>query len=196
MVAVYVPTLFVLGIVVVIRLITGIPISFFTGDASVVAHAPLYAGFLSNVGILVWCSTAAICVFCAALLHQEIDSGRDLAQFFLFSGLITSILLVDDLYLLHSLIFPRYLHIPEKLVYLGYGVGLLLYLMRFRTVILKSEFPLLIFALGFFGLSIIIDIRPVDFYGQNLLEDGSKLLGIISWATYFINAGLSQLKPQ
>jgi len=153
---------------------------------------PFYVGIVSNIGFLVWASAASICLFSAAVLRQEAGK-REWYLFLLFSGFITSMLLLDDFLLLHVVV-PNYLHIPEMLVYLGYGLLISLYLIRFRTMVLKTEFLLLLFAFGFFGLSIIIDAGLIDFYGQNLFEDGFKLFGIVSWATYFIKVCVTQMR--
>jgi hypothetical protein len=107
--------------------------------------------------------------------------------------------LLDDLFLLHEEVFPYYLNIPEKLVFVGYGMIISLYLVKFRKIILKTEFLFLILAFGFLGLSVIIDLLPIATrllgnQGEFLLEDGFKLMGIISWFTYFARVGVAQLK--
>ncbi|MDH3604741.1 MAG: hypothetical protein OEU26_34480, partial [Candidatus Tectomicrobia bacterium] len=61
-----------------------------------------------------------------------------------------------------------------------------IYLVTFRTMILNTPYLLLILSFIFFAISIAIDIPDIPFYGQHLIEDGCKWLGIVSWATYFI----------
>ncbi len=66
--AVYTPTFLALVILVVVSLqTTGIPIAYLTRDSAAAAEAPFYAGIYSNIGILFWCSAAAICLFSAGI---------------------------------------------------------------------------------------------------------------------------------
>jgi len=113
--AVYILTLAVLCVFAILSLQTEIPISYFTRDPSAIMGAPFFIGLFSNVGILFWCSSAAICLFTFAVLRKDFDN-RELSSFFLFSGLITSILLLDDLFLFHEEVCLKYLHIPEEVV--------------------------------------------------------------------------------
>lgn len=108
-------------------------------------------------------------------------------SFFLgFFGLLTLILLLDDLFLFHETIAPN-LFIPEKVVYACYGAILLFGIIKFRKIILQTEWMIFGLALMFFSLSIVIDLFPIV-YTSNLefiLEDGFKILGIASWLSYF-----------
>ena len=56
----------------------------------------------------------------------------------------------------------------------------------FRKVILKTEFVLLLFACGFFVLSLCFDALhlPHGSVGK-YLEDATKFAGIVSWFLYF-----------
>ncbi len=188
----YIPILLLLCILAIVILKTKIPILDLTRDPARTLRAPFYIGLLSHIGVLLWCSSAAICLFSFALLRKDIND-RELQSFFLFAGLITSVLLLDDLFQFHEHVFPIYLHIPEKVIYIGYGTMTLLYIIRFKQMILKTEPLLLLFAFGFFGLSIVIDaiiILPL----HDLFEDGFKLLGIVSWLTYFTRVFTKQIK--
>jgi len=191
----YAPVLILFSI---IGLQTRIPVENVTRDPLAITKAPFYFGAISNIGILFWCSAVAICFFSFRLL-REIGRNKEFSLFFLFSGGITSILLLDDLFLLHEEVFPNYLNIPEKLVFVGYGMIISLYLVKLRKIILKTEFLFLILAFGFLGLSVIIDLLPfatrwLGNQGELLLEDSFKLMGIISWFTYFARVGVAQLK--
>jgi hypothetical protein len=191
----YAPVLILFAI---IGLQTRIPVENLTRDPLAITRAPFYIGAISNIGILFWCSAVAICFFSFRLL-RDIGRNKEFQRFFLFSGDLTSILLLDDLFLLHEEVFPYYLNIPEKLVFVGYGMIISLYLVKFRKIILKTEFLFFLLAFGFLGLSVIIDLLPIPTrllgnQGEFLLEDGFKLMGIISWFTYFARVGVTQLK--
>ena len=195
MFAVYTPVIILFAI---ISLQTKIPVPNLTRDPLAITKAPFYFGAISNIGILFWCSAVAICFFSFRLL-SDIRKNKEFQRFFLFSGGITSILLLDDLFLIHEEVFPYYLNIPEKLAFVGYGMIISLYLIKVRKTILKTEFIFLNLAFCFLGLSVTIDFFPIftrlfGNEGEFLLEDGFKLLGIISWFTYFARACVEQLK--
>lgn len=188
----------VLVLLVILKLQNRISVQTLTRDVSAVANAPFYSGAISNLGVLVWGAAVAITWFSFSLL-REIGVNKEFSRFFLFSSGLTSILLLDDLFLVHEQVFPKYLNVPEKLVFVGYGIIILLYLVKFRKTILKTDFLLLILAFGFFGLSVVIDLLPIvesrlGIEDQFLLEDGFKLLGILSWLTYYAKACAAALK--
>ena len=81
----YLPTLAVFVGVVCLALATGRYIWFFTNDPFVLGNLPFYAGILSNVGILLWCASAAICFFTALVLKGD-DQGQRWSRFLLMSG--------------------------------------------------------------------------------------------------------------
>jgi len=103
---------------------------------------------------------------------------------------MTILLLLDDLFLFHDDLIIRYFGVPEKITFIGYGGLLLCGLMLFKECILKTEYLILLIALGFFGLSLVVDVVQYiiePFIGQwrILFEDGFKLLGIVGWFGYF-----------
>ena len=208
----YAPALGLLVLTVLVSAGIQVPVSMLTRDAAAVMEAnPLY-GMLSNIGILLWCSAGAICLFSAALVWNK-EKESDSRLFLLFSGLFTLFLVFDDLFMLHDDLLERYLHIGETGLFLGYFAIILLYLIGFRKAILNSQFVLLILALGFFGLSIAIDIVPemmrsnqelwtgvkqtvssknsVSWY--YLIEDALKLFGIVSWFGFLVGACLQRI---
>ena len=108
--------------------------------------------------------------------------------FLLWSGLLTSVLLLDDLFLFHESLAPRYLGVSEEAVVLGYGIATAWYLVRFRRILLDREIRVLFAALAFFTLAVAIDefqdAWPSPW--RILFEDGFKLLGIVSWSAALI----------
>lgn len=191
---VYVLTLSMLFIVVTIHQQTKINISDLTRDPASVMGAPFYVGLLSNIGILLWSASAAICLFCSAVLRKDINN-RELPLFLFFSGIITSIFLLDDLFFLHESIYPAYFNVSDKTIYLAYAIMVFLYLIRFRVTIIGTEFLLLLFAFAFFGLSVVLGINLIDLPASHyLFKDGAKLFGIVTWSTYLTRTGLRHVK--
>jgi len=174
------------GLLFSITMISGyynIPISSFTRDPTVVLGGPSYVGFISNIGILFWAFTAAVCLF-SSVIHKHSNS-KTTSQFLFYSGLLTMWLLLDDMFMLHDSFLPNHLMIPEKLVYLGYVTIVLVYLVRFSTEILKHEYMTLLIAFSFFALSVLADLLLEQQGIEFLFEDGLKLFGIVTWFIFF-----------
>ncbi len=143
-----------------------------------------FCGGLSNFGVLLWCSTAAVCLFCATCLPAE---GKLEARHFLFySGVITLMLMIDDFFLFHEIVFPRILGIPGEILFLSYFLVVVYYLYRFHRLIFETDYILLVLAFALLGISFVADIIPFRIRGQFLVEDGSKFLGIVAWLGYFL----------
>jgi len=185
---VYLPTIIAIAIALIL-LPDDIPASFLTRDPASIAGEPAYFGLFSNIGVLFWCAAAAICLFCAVVC-QKIARNWQLTLFFLASGCFTTLLLLDDLFLFHERLYPRFLF-GETVAFSLYGAILGLLLLCFRRLVATTDFILLLLALGFLGTSAIADLAfESDPY---LIEAGSKLLGIVSWFAYWSRAALQQL---
>ncbi len=186
-----------IGSLILAIVITGQPVSIFTRDPAAITNEPFYLGAFSNIGILFWCAASTICFFAFALLKDLPNKTQD-RRFLLSSGLLNLWLLLDDLFLLHEDVLPRKFGIPEKLVYLTYGVIVALYLVKFRKYIFKTKFILLFLGLGLFAISIFLDnITLFTQHNEDLylvLEDGGKLMGIFDWFIYFAVVSLEKLK--
>jgi len=163
---------------------SGIPFAVFTRDPLAVAKARPYFGLLSNVGVLFWCSASAICLFTGNLLKGPAQHGRRI--FFLMSGLLTMLLLLDDLFQLHEAVFPGVLGIRQRYVLLVYLLTTAIYLLAYRKLILANFSIYMLAALSLFGISMAQDLFGGTSSSWNyLVEDGAKLFGIISWFIFF-----------
>ena len=197
--SVYLPTLCFLGSLVLLSLLTNTNLSYITRDPHAIANTllnlvplkplyfPVYIGVVSNLGILLWCATAATCFFSYMLLSKKLR-GKPSATFFLWSGGISTILLFDDLFLLHEEVIPIYLGISELIVFVGYLLIFVLYFTRWRRQILQTDYLLLLLALIFFSFSILIDRSSISINQDTFtfIEDSFKFFGIVSWSTYYI----------
>jgi len=177
-----------MGMVIILGAIyaAGIPLAWLTRDPLAIMGGEFYVGSISNFGILFWCGAATISLFTAGLLGRS-EEAREDRKFLLFGGLLTLLLCLDDLYMFHETVFPRYFHLKEGLVVLSYGVLLMAYVWRFRKTILESRFLLLLLASLFLGVSAVVDRLVHDTFPlRHLIEDGSKLFGIVSWFAYYL----------
>lgn len=188
----YIPIISLLSLIVLVNLHTGIPLKTFTRDPTAIAGISPFAGIVSNIGILFWCIAASICLFSFfKITYQQTNKINDFTLFLLFFGITTSVLLLDDLFLFHETIAPKFLNLSEEKIFISYGIIVLFGIIRFKKVIFQTEWIILSLAFVFFALSILMDV--VSFFNslqfpRNFIEDGFKLLGIISWTGYFVLA--------
>jgi hypothetical protein len=181
---IYMPALILLFITALIGIYYNIPISRFTRDPLAITGGHPFNGIISNIGIILWSSSVAFCFLSYLLLMKRKESFK-VRGFIMLGGFISLVLLLDDLFMLHERIFPRYLGINEKILFPLYGMIILLYFFRYRTTIIKTEFIYLILAITLFALSFLVDGLPESILPMHhLFEDGAKFLGIISWVSY------------
>ncbi len=146
-----------------------------------------YFGFVSNLGIMIWSSTAAVCLFSAALFAL-LKADRALTWFALSSGILTGWLALDDTFLVHETVMPS-LGVPQNAVIAAYAALALLYIASSWRVILASDFWILLIG----GLALVVSI-VVDtaFHSLNpslvYIEDSAKFFGIFCWASFHITS--------
>ncbi len=198
---VYIPILLVLAGIMVTYVVKGIPPRLFFIDPVAEFNSPMYIGFLSNFGVLLWGAAASVCLF-GGWLAWNCPRQRETSLFLSGAGLISAMLMLDDLYLLHEEVIEDHLHISQKFVFATYGVMVSALLIRFRELILRSDFLLLGLAFVFFSASVAIDlfVTPEEFDvfgfpGRHILEDGVKLLGIATWSLYLIRTSVQLVTP-
>lgn len=181
--AIYIPSLIIIAAVAAASSHYQIPVGRLTQDIALTAELPPFTGVLSSLGILLWSASAAISLFTWLTLRKR--QGQSLSRFLFFSGLFTSLLLFDDLFMFHDFLAEPYLGINEKIIYVVYISFAVCYLVAFWKTILHTDYFLLLSALAFFAISIALDqvffISPLFF----LFEDGAKFLGVVHWFFYF-----------
>ena len=188
--AIYVPTLLSLMLPVVMYELYGTRIRYLFLDPAASVGAPFYLGLFSQLGVLLWCATAAICLFTSFVLRWTGRRG-DFVGLLLCFGLLTALFTLDDLFMLHEVVFPTYLYVPEPVVLGLYGALTLGCLARFRRTILKTEYGLLVVAMGLLGSSLTLDLLPFGRLYELVLEDGFKFMGIVTWNVYFVRTSLT-----
>jgi hypothetical protein len=183
----YAPILALLFMATIAAYFWHIPLSRLTRDTASIAGVHPLTGVVSNVGILLWCATAVICLFSRSLLRQQGLHAE--ARFLLWGGLMTLVLLVDDFFMIHEYIAPVHFHVNETLVLASYACGAGAYLLKFRRLILAANYQLLAAAMVLFTASMAVDIADGQGWWR-LGEDGCKILGIASWLGY--HAGMAR----
>lgn len=186
--------IFIATVSVIVASYQKLPLTGLTRDPAAIFETTPFVGLISNFGNLLWAVTASVCLF-SGLILRNLDHKRD-ATFMISSGLVCSMLLIDDFLMIHEYIFPIYFSIGEEFVFLAYFIIIISYLFFFRKKVLKTNFVLLITAFVFFGCSILMDY----FIGYSILatfiEDTLKTFGICTWFIYFSNEAFSSLQKK
>lgn len=182
--------------IIAVRMRWGIPTEHFLRDMANLTGAPPYFGLFSSVGIVLWAAAATLCVFTAAAIAARASRSQTPISFWVYAGVLSLALLADDLFLLHEVLFPFHLHVPEPIVYVLYGLLAAGFLAIFHRTILRTEYLLLALALGWFAASLVVDRwgHLVLERGFWLVEDGFKMLGIVSWLAYFARTAYREVR--
>jgi hypothetical protein len=190
-VAVYAPALGLLGAITVAAIRQGRAFGYYLRDPSAIARIHPMAGVVSQVGALLWLAAAVSSFLTASVLRRKGVPAS--IRFHVVSGILSTILLFDDLFQGHEYFAPQVLHIREHTVYAFYALAIPTYLFVFRRKILSEEGALMGLALLFLGLSMAVDVPNFTSYGSGLLEDGFKFLGIASWAAFYLRTAVSEM---
>lgn len=164
-----------------IHQLRGIPYEDLTRDPNEISSQPKYIGFVSQIGIFFWFGAVSICILGSILLQRFSENSQHLRylKFFSFFSLVLGI---DDVFMLHDESAHR--GINEEVVYLIYIFSFIYFLLKFWSLVFKTNFNLLFLSGFLLGTSIFIDkFNPSAF----LLEDSLKLAGIIFWFLYFLD---------
>ena len=164
------------------------------------AEAPFFYGALSNIGIVVWCVAASVCLF-IGLVVTRLEGFNEDAKYMLAAGVLSMVLMFDDLFMLHERVLPDRIGIPEPVVYLVYLLSVAWYLIRFRKALISTEPVILMSSLVLFAISMFSDIvlgKPETVL-ERIVEDGAKFLGIWLWTGFHLRAAWlvmgRQLRP-
>lgn len=182
------------GVGILSQLVDGASLEFFLRDIVATGKLPFFAGFVSQLGGMLWCASLTVCLFSLLILHRQNGSLAPSRRFLLQAAILTGVLLLDDIFLFHEEVAPEYLHIGEKFVMVGYLLLGIAFVVLNRNEILSSEYFLLGLALAMLGTSVFLDALPIDDFGlryfwkrlEIFLEDGFKFAGITTWLIYFV----------
>ena len=182
---------FVVGILVLVVIffigrINNIPYEVLTGDpANYYKFHPL-SGILSNLGVLIWCATCAICLF-AGIKINSVKNNYSNGGFLVYAGILTFLLLIDDFFLLHDHM------LRQKPMYLFYGMALVYFVFKYFNILKEGHSYLFYTSVFFFFLSMAMDSILPSRGLEYFIEDGFKFLGILSWALFFITTSFKSI---
>jgi hypothetical protein len=137
-----------------------------------------YVGIVSNVGVLVWTAGATLAIFAGVLSPRRSPSRRLL----LAAGALTLVLLLDDQLLLHENVWREVVPKGETGVFAIYFGLIVLFAVAFRRELADLRTTALaVIALGLFAAAAAADRWGADLH---LIEDGVKLLAIVTWTAF------------
>lgn len=148
-----------------------------------------YFGFVSTAGIILWASTASICLFTAIILYLSRNKNAQL-KFAVIAGIFTGLLTLDDAFLVHEAVLPS-LGINQELVLALYAVLAMAYVFISWRIILSYDFWILAAGITALIISLIIDISFHSLDSRYIVwEDDAKFLGIFFWASFHITTSI------
>jgi hypothetical protein len=175
------------------------PIAYFTHDpiqvADVVGQCDgaecSLAGLMSNVGVILWISAAAVTLLTAGMLSAAGESLR--RSPYLAFGVLTAVLAVDDLFAIHeySREWGGRVGLGELRLLTLYALAMAVLLVVFRGFLARTSVWLVPLAGVFYGVSIFSDFV---LHTRNLVEDGSKLFGVATWALFLVGTAFQELR--
>lgn len=173
-----------------------------TVDVAALAGMPPYAGLISNLGVALWLVTGWVLLFTSSLT----TSNR---RQWLWPGLLSLLLGMDDGLMLHEEVLPKLLHLDDRVVQPAlYIVYLALLSLGLRRLKRTPDLVILGAALGCLAASMALDLaKESDLLGPRhilhtdaafamWLEDGFKWLGIVAWAGYWQTQAWWQLRAR
>lgn len=162
------------------------PFNDFSRDPVTVLEGPAYIGFVSSLGAVAWAVGCGACLVGALAL-----SGR-VRLALACGGLLTAILMADDLLLVHEA-YIEFVGLPmvaAPLIYAGLSIA---FLVVFREFLRRHGLWILLVACALFAASAAIDFA-LDEDAPFIVEDGSKLFGIVTWSGFFVLATVQEIQ--
>lgn len=152
------------------------------GDPAELTGQPWYLGAVNTVNLHLWAAGVALYLVAGFGGRQR---DRRLGNALLWLSLLTSLILTDDEFLLHEIVFPWLFGVPELVTFGLYGAALVTILLRYHTVLLEQpEASLLMLGTVSLGASVALDIVGWDTTTRRFAEEACKLLGALAWTTY------------
>lgn len=203
---IYLPLLGLVSLLLLIAHFNGIKSHILFDDIYEIADSRL-AGIISNLGILLWTAVCSICFFTYFVIEGSLNRAKSWKTFFLFSAILSLVLLLDDFLSIHELgddILVFFIpieatrtikNICELTVFAVYGIGLLAYLWIFRNLIYQSEYLFLLITIFWLFLSLVFDMLENSLFTHSyLFEESFKLLAIATYTLYFARLGKQKIQ--
>jgi len=191
----YATCLILLAISFIVGTKYSIPFSQITGDPALTFNAHPFTGIISNIGVLLWCTTSCICLFSGIVLFK-LKQNKE-ATFLISSSFLSFILLIDDFFMFHDYILYSFeaFKVTQSITYTFYISLMLWYSISFLKLIFnKTSYVILGIAFLFLGASAFIDLFLKNEGNlKYFIEDSLKFVGIFSWMLFYITSSYKLL---
>jgi hypothetical protein len=166
--------------------VTDTPIGFLLRDPNAIARQPLFYGALETAGIVVMACAGGATLFASSLCKASA------ARFLLMGGLLTMLLVADDLYMLHE--NTRKLGLDDSIAFGTYLAATLVFAVVNLRYLLGSPISLFIASSAFFAAALTVDAIPgLERQLPRGSEDFLEVIGICYWSAYFVKCGRDAL---
>ncbi|MCP4224017.1 MAG: hypothetical protein GY773_11790 [Actinomycetia bacterium] len=146
-------------------------------------NRPWYTGLISNLGVLGW-TTATVAAAGGSWISRAGDR-RAAADMLREGALLSSLLLLDDLFQLH-IVVAKAVGASKLAFYIIYVALATAWVTTNVRELLRTRWPLLVAAIGALLTSVIAD-QLMSGTGRGLItEDSAKFFGILAWALFFV----------
>jgi len=153
-------------------------------DLMQTCEQPIGVGLISNLGILLWGAAASISLFVS---FSGLTPNSGWRNFLLLGGLFSTLLCLDDFFLLHD----SY-QISQDILYITYISLALFFLYKYTRYIYISGKIQFLTSVLFLGLSLLADIfqhfLPINYQDVQLFEEGFKFIGVSCWLAFWSQA--------
>lgn len=164
-----------------------VPIHQLLLDSVAVGGVAWYSGLVSALGILLW--AGAVCASAATAFVAFHGGRRRATRVFRGAAVFFSVLLIDDLFLLHSNLLPDVLHISKQFILLAEaGLGALWFIPSWPEI-RRTRWLILAAAIACFTMSLLVDTFAWGHGSPGVilvLEDGPKFFGTLALATWAV----------
>lgn len=148
------------AIVLVVVLVNKLPPAIANRDVAQIGSLHPLAGFLSNAGGLMWSASTAICALTAVVLKRQGGEARQ-ARFYFLAAALSAYLMLDDVFMLHEDLIPRYLPVAEEVVTLLIVAFAIAFLLSSMREIRESRYDMLLLALCLLAASVFSISLPI-----------------------------------
>lgn len=164
-----------------------------TRDPNGILKVKPYVGMLTYFSLFTWVAISSICWF-SYLVLRKVPTKILKSGFYLYSAIFISILVLDDTFQFHEVVFPQLIGIPEFIIYIVYSLILTTIIFKYYEYLLNKYVAHLFMAMFCFSLSIIIDLTCEGMNYAIFIEDSFKFFGVFFWLIFYLKTAKAELK--
>lgn len=159
-------------------------------DPATLSRSPAYEGLLTVLGGFAWSATVAVTLLGAWMLHRA-GAASSQIRFLGSAAAVTTMLMIDDIFLVHEELGPS-LGLSEEVLFGLYGGLVVAHLLGHRRVLGDAAWPILALSLLVFVSALL---REVWFdFPEAVLPDTFAFVGTGLWMAFHVHTTVSWLE--